>query len=219
MGTDSAGCLSPGLCHAMRLRPAARLFARKRHWYRSVLWHRTRSQRLDPPVAARRSHGPVTPAKPAGVAPKPGPVGAMVGGGAVSSGLGGSGRGGAAKSNALACGGPGFVIGLGAGPVGRGQCSHGVAYGVGAVVGLVCAAVSVALYLGAAASGLGFGGFAAVWLGGLAAAGDAAAVDRFPGRESVGPFWRGAGLYQPQCVVGQCVASDFAKTLDGLGLG
>lgn len=66
---------------------------------------------------------------------------------------------------------------------------------------------------------LALAGLSAVRVGGVAVAGAAVAMGGLSGRGPVQPLWASAGLHQPRCVVGQCVAPDPAKAMDGLGLG
>ena len=87
------------------------------------------------------------------------------------------------------------------------------------MVGVVCAAVLVACDLGVGAAGFGAGGFVALRLGGVAVAGAVVAMDGLSGRWAVQPLWASAGLHQPRGLMGQRVAPDPAKTVDGLGLG
>ena len=108
---------------------------------------------------------------------------------------------------------------MGAGLAGGGQCRYCLAHGAGAVVDVVRAVVLVARKLGTGAFGLGAGGATAVRVGGVAVAGAVVAMDGLSGRWAVQPLWASAGLHQPRGLMGQCVAPDPAKAMDGLGLG
>lgn len=204
---------------AFRNKPPARLSSRQRHRSPAVFRRDGSGGRLDTPLAARRRHGAVEAAQPASVTAEPGPVGIVVGRGAVRPRHGRAGQGGATRGAVPGGCGAGLVDGMGAGLAGGGQCRHCLAHGAGAMADAVRAVVLVARKLGAGAVGLGAGGVAAVRVGGVVVAGTVVAMDGLSGRWAVQPVWPGAGLHQSWCVVGQCVAPDPAEALDRVGLG
>lgn len=133
-------------------------------------------------ITAWGGHGPVTPAQPAGIAPESGLVGIVVGGGAVGTGPGRQGQGGAARRGVHGGRGTWLACDLGADIACGGQRCHSLAHGAGTVDIVVRTVVLVACQLGADAAGVGTSGFVAVRLVVVAAARFVVAMDRHSGR-------------------------------------